>query len=106
MIVDDASTDDTRELIEKELREKMDKVIFHPYNQGKGTALRTGFSHAISDIVIIQDANLEYDPDEYPLLLQPILDGKADVPYGFRFMGHGPPGAASGRNQNMNFGLL
>lgn len=90
IIVDDASTDGTREILGKELREKVDKVIFHPFNQGKGAALRTGFSHATGDIVIIQDADLEYDPNEYSLLLQPILEGKADVVYGSRFTGHGP----------------
>lgn len=90
IIVDDASTDGTREILGKELREKVDKVIFHPFNQGKGAALRTGFSHATGDIVIVQDADLEYNPNEYPLLLQPILDGKADVIYGSRFTGHGP----------------
>ncbi|HHT9138012.1 MAG TPA: glycosyltransferase family 2 protein [Candidatus Wunengus sp. YC60] len=90
IIVDDASTDGTRELIEKELEKKVDKVIYHPFNQGKGATLRTGFKHATGDVVIIQDADLEYDPNEYPLLLQPILEGKADVVYGSRFTGHGP----------------
>ena len=90
ILVDDGSTDGTRELIENELREKVDKVVYHPFNQGKGAALRTGFKHATGDVVIIQDADLEYDPNEYPLLLQPILDGKADVVYGSRFTGQGP----------------
>lgn len=90
ILVDDASTDGTRELIENELREKVDKVVYHPFNQGKGATLRTGFKHATGDVVIIQDADLEYDPNEYLLLLQPILDGKADVVYGSRFTGHGP----------------
>ena len=90
IIVDDASTDGTRELIEKELKEKVDKVVYHSINQGKGAALRTGFKQATGDVVIIQDADLEYNPTEYSLLLQPILDGKADVVYGSRFTGHGP----------------
>ena len=90
ILVDDGSTDGTRELIENELREKVDKVVYHSINQGKGAALRTGFKNATGDIVIIQDADLEYDPNEYSLLLQPILDGKADVVYGSRFTGQGP----------------
>ena len=90
IIVDDGSTDGTRKVIEDSLRKKVDKVIYHTFNQGKGAALRTGFQHATGDVVIIQDADLEYDPNEYSLLLQPILDGKADVVYGSRFMGHGP----------------
>jgi len=90
IIVDDASTDGTRELIEKELKEKVDKVVYHSVNQGKGAALRTGFQHATGDVVIVQDADLEYDPNEYSLLLQPVLDGKADVVYGSRFTGQGP----------------
>lgn len=90
IVVDDASTDGTRELIEQALKEKVAKVIYHPFNQGKGAALRTGFKHATGDFVIVQDADLEYDPNEYAFLLQPILDGKADVVYGSRFTGHGP----------------
>jgi len=90
IIVDDASTDGTRDLIEKVLKKKADKIIYQSVNQGKGAALRTGFKNATGDIVIIQDADLEYDPNEYSLLLQPILDGKADVVYGSRFTGHGP----------------
>ena len=90
IIVDDASTDGTRELIEKELEKKVDTVVYHPFNQGKGAALRTGFKQATGDVVIIQDADLEYDPNQYSLLLQPILDGKADVVYGSRFTGWGP----------------
>lgn len=90
IVVDDASTDGTRELLEQALKEKVDKVAYHPKNQGKGAALRTGFKHATGDFVIVQDADLEYDPNEYAFLLQPILDGKADVVYGSRFTGHGP----------------
>src|SRR3990167_3030545 len=74
IVVDDASTDGTREVIEREMRGRVDKVIYHPFNQGKGAALRTGFQHATGDVIIIQDADLEYDPAEYPLLLKPIID--------------------------------
>ena len=81
VIIDDFSTDGTREMLSK-LNSESIKVFFHEYNQGKGAALRTGFSKAQGDVVIIQDADLEYDPAEYPKILQPILDGKADVVYG------------------------
>jgi len=87
IIVDDASTDGTREIIEKiHQRQKNVKIFLHDRNQGKGAALRTGFKSATGDIIIIQDADLEYDPREYPALLQPILDGRADVVYGSRFL--------------------
>ena len=86
IIVDDFSTDGTRELI-KSFQEADLKILFHRENQGKGAALRTGFQYATGDIILIQDADLEYDPQDYPKLLQPILDGKADVVYGSRFQG-------------------
>ncbi len=88
IIVDDFSTDGTREILEC-LADPEVKVYFHNKNQGKGAALRTGFSKASGDIILIQDADLEYDPAEYHILLKPILDGKADVVYGSRFAGHG-----------------
>ncbi len=86
IIVDDYSTDGTREYL-KGLQDQDIITIFHEKNQGKSAALRSGFTHAKGDIIIIQDADLEYDPREYPKLLGPILDGKADVVYGSRFLG-------------------
>jgi glycosyltransferase involved in cell wall biosynthesis len=88
IIVDDFSTDGTRERL-AELAKGQDnvKVFYHDRNQGKGAALRTGFGHVTGDIVVIQDADLEYDPREYPVLLEPVLDGRADVVYGSRFLG-------------------
>ncbi|MBW2466554.1 MAG: glycosyltransferase family 2 protein [Deltaproteobacteria bacterium] len=88
IVVDDGSTDGTRDIL-KSMKQENLKVIMHDRNQGKGAALQTGFSHAAGDIIIIQDADLEYDPAEYPVLLKPILAGKADVVYGSRFAGHG-----------------
>jgi glycosyltransferase involved in cell wall biosynthesis len=90
IVVDDGSTDGTADLLRKPLRYHADKVIVHDRNQGKGAALRSGIAAATGNIIIIQDADLEYDPQEYPRLVQPILDGKADVVYGSRFLGHDP----------------
>ena len=87
IIVDDYSTDSTREILRTKIDGLVDKIIYHESNQGKGAALRTGFSNVTGDVVIIQDADLEYNPQEYPELLKPILDGKADVVYGSRFRG-------------------
>ena len=87
VLVDDYSTDGTRELLQNELYKLVDKVIYHDHNQGKGAALRTGFKEVTGDYVIIQDADMEYDPNEYPLLLAPVKAGKADVVYGSRFAG-------------------
>ena len=87
IIVDDYSTDSTREILRTKIDGLVDKIIYHESNQGKGAALRTGFSNVTGDVVIIQDADLEYNPQEYPELLKPILDGKADVVYGSRFNG-------------------
>jgi glycosyltransferase involved in cell wall biosynthesis len=86
IVVDDGSQDGTREILEG-LNHPNIKVYFHSKNQGKGAALQTGFSKADGDIILIQDADLEYDPREYPILLGPILDGRADAVYGSRFLG-------------------
>ena len=86
VIVDDRSTDGTTERL-SQISDDNITVLYHPVNRGKGAALRTGFERVTGDIVIIQDADLEYDPAEYGLLIEPILDGRADVVYGSRFMG-------------------
>ncbi len=88
ILVDDFSRDGTREMLREWQREQPDlSILFHDRNRGKGAALRTGFAHAEGDIVLIQDADLEYDPRDYPTLLRPILEGRAKVVYGSRFLG-------------------
>lgn len=89
VIVDDCSTDGTRELLQTRLEGVVDKVVYHECNRGKGRALQTGFDAASGDIMIVQDADLEYDPHEIPRVIAPILQGKADVVYGSRFKGQG-----------------
>lgn len=90
IIVDDFSTDGTKDILKNEVSAQVDKVVYHEFNKGKGAALRTGIKHATGDVVVIQDADLEYDPQEYPILLEPIKSGKADVVFGSRFLGGGP----------------
>jgi len=87
IIVDDGSRDGSRDVLRSQIAPLVDKIIYHEVNRGKGAALRTGFAAATGDVVIPQDADLEYNPAEYPNLLQPIIDGKADVVFGSRFMG-------------------
>ncbi|MGQ9630791.1 MAG: glycosyltransferase family 2 protein [bacterium] len=84
IVVDDGSTDGTREVLSKEPEAK---VVTHERNMGKGAAIRTGLRHATGDLIIVQDSDLEYDPEDYRLLLKPILNGEADVVYGSRFAG-------------------
>ncbi len=86
IVVDDCSTDGTRAVLQSLTADNV-RVIYQPFNQGKGAALREGFRHATGDVVLVQDADLEYDPAEYPRLIQPILDNRADVVYGSRFIG-------------------
>ena len=88
IVVDDGSTDGTRRLLE-EVKNKAIIICFHDRNYGKGRALQTGFSAATGDVIVVQDADMEYDPNEFTILLNPILSGKADVVYGSRLSGHG-----------------
>ena len=90
IIVDDFSVDGTRDKLKNGLEALVDSVIYHSQNMGKGAALRSGIKAATGEIVIVQDADLEYNPQEIPMVIQPILDGKADVVYGSRFAGAGP----------------
>ncbi len=90
IVVDDCSTDGTRALLQGELSGMVHRLVLHEVNQGKGAAVRSGIAHATGDLVIIQDADLEYDPQQYSMLVAPILQDKADVVFGSRFIGAEP----------------
>ena len=103
IVVDDCSTDGTRDILEEKVKSRVAKVVYHEQNGGKGAALKTGFAHATGDIVMIQDADLEYDPMEYPKVIAPIVEGKARVIYGSRLLDSKAKGYLA--NQLANKGL-
>jgi glycosyltransferase involved in cell wall biosynthesis len=90
IVVDDASTDGTQQVLKEKIASVANQIIYQPRNMGKGAALRSGFAAATGDVVLVQDADLEYNPADYPTLLEPILSGKADAVFGSRFMGGHP----------------
>jgi glycosyltransferase involved in cell wall biosynthesis len=90
IVVDDCSQDGTKAVLEEKVSEMVDRIIYHPVNRGKGACLRSGFAAATGEIILVQDADLEYSPDDYPVLLEPLLSGKADAVFGSRFMGGRP----------------
>ncbi len=100
IVVDDCSTDNTRAVLEDKIKPLVSKIIYHEKNGGKGAALRTGFKAATGDVVIIQDADLEYDPMEYPKVVNPIFEGKARVVYGSRFLNQKRKGYLANRLAN------
>lgn len=106
IVVDDKSTDGTTEMLKEKVEPIVDKVIYHEKNTGKGGALRTGFQAATGDVVIIQDADMEYDPNEYPVVVNPIFDGKAQVVYGSRFMNQKAKGYIMNRLANKGLTFL
>lgn len=103
IVIDDCSKDNTRQILEEQVKPLVSKILYHEVNQGKGAALRTGFKAATGDVVIIQDADLEYDPMEYPIVVNPIFEGKAEVMYGSRFLGQKRKGYLA--NRLANWGL-
>lgn len=106
IVVDDCSTDGTRDILEEKVKNRVSKLIYHEQNGGKGAALKTGFSHATGDIVIIQDADLEYDPMEYADVILPIAEGKAKVVYGSRFKNSPAKGYLANRWANKFLTML
>jgi glycosyltransferase involved in cell wall biosynthesis len=90
IIVDDGSTDGTATLLKEKIASVVDRIIYQPRNRGKGAALRAGFAAASGDVILVQDADLEYDPSDYPILLEPIFSGDADAVFGSRFLGGRP----------------
>lgn len=100
IVVDDKSTDGTRDILDKQVKGRVSQIVYHKVNGGKGAALKTGFAHATGDIVIIQDADMEYDPMEYPKVIAPIIAGEADVVYGSRFLNTKAKGYLSNRLAN------
>jgi len=90
ILVDDCSNDGSTQLIKTKIEKEVNKVIYHSKNMGKGAAIKSGLEYVSGDLVILQDADLEYDPREYPKLMAPIIEGKADVVFGSRFLGGGP----------------
>jgi len=90
IVVDDGSTDGTRQILKDQIASLANQIIYQPRNMGKGAAVRAGFAAATGDVVLVQDADLEYNPADYPTLLEPIVTGKADAVFGSRFMGGRP----------------
>jgi cellulose synthase/poly-beta-1,6-N-acetylglucosamine synthase-like glycosyltransferase len=90
IVVDDCSQDGTRAVLEERISRMVDRIIYHPVNRGKGAALRSGFAAATGDIILVQDADLEYSPEDYPLVFGPLMSDKADAVFGSQFMGGRP----------------
>ncbi len=100
IVVDDCSKDNTRAILEKDVKPLVSQIVYHNVNKGKGAALRTGFAHATGDAVIVQDADLEYDPNEYPLVVEQVFSGEADVVYGSRYLNQKRKGYLANRLAN------
>ena len=106
IVVDDCSTDGTRQILEEEIRPLVSKIVYHEKNGGKGAALKTGFAAATGDVVIIQDADMEYDPSEYAKVVTPIFEGKCKVMYGSRFLRNKAKGYLANRIANKFLTML